>query len=66
MKRAPGTPEDLKGTHLPSMMVMMSLSWMWSLSGSSKSSSAHMSVGMVWRRHQGWNKAQQVALNAKF
>lgn len=41
------TPEDVKRTHLPSIMVMTSLIWMWSLSGSSKSSRAHMSVGMV-------------------
>lgn len=46
-------------------MVMTSLIWMWSLSGSSKSSSAHMSVGMVWRRRQGWNEEQQVEQNAK-
>lgn len=34
-------------THLPSMMVMTSLTWMWSLSASSKSCRAHMSVGIV-------------------
>lgn len=39
--------EEVKHTHLPSMMVITSLIWMWSLSGSSKSSRAHMSVGMV-------------------
>lgn len=35
-------------TYLPSMMVITSLTWIWSLLTSSKFCSAHMSVGMVW------------------
>ncbi len=36
--------------HLPSIMVMMSLAWILSLSGSSKSCSALMSVGIVYKQ----------------